>query len=89
MNFNFSVVTDEAQFAELVHKKADAGSRCANHFGQGLLTDIRADRSSAAFFAELREQKQEPCKSFLAGIEQLVDQIIFNPAVPAQEILYK
>jgi len=32
-----SVVLDEPQFSELVHKKIHAGARCANHFGQHFL----------------------------------------------------
>ena len=38
---NFSVVVDQAQCPELVHKVGDPGSRCAHHFGQGFVTHPR------------------------------------------------
>ena len=47
------------------------------------------DRLRAAFLAEIREQQKQPRKSLLARIEQLVDQILLDPAVPGQEIRHK
>ena len=35
---------------------------------------------------KLRQQKQQPRQSFFAGVEELVDQILFNPAIPGQQI---
>ena len=34
----------------------------------------------------MREQEQESCQAFLAGIEQLVDQVLFNAAVAGQQV---
>src|SRR5438105_12858033 len=44
MDFQFSVVFDKTQFAELVHEKAYARSSRADHLRQRLLTDLSQDR---------------------------------------------
>src|SRR5216684_4139265 len=71
MDFQFSVVFDEAQFAEFVHEKAYARSS-------------RADRLRPAFLAEICKQKEETSEALFARIEQLVDQVLFNSTVPSQ-----
>jgi hypothetical protein len=43
-DFQFSVVFDIAQFAELVHEKAHARSRRADHFRKRFLTKLADDR---------------------------------------------
>jgi hypothetical protein len=43
MDFYFSVIADESQFAEFVHEETDAGSGGANHLCQCFLTDIQVD----------------------------------------------
>ena len=63
------VVADEAQLAKLVHEMADAGSSCADHLCQRFLTDMWIDRLRAAFFAEIREQQEQPREPPLARIE--------------------
>jgi hypothetical protein len=83
MDFNSSVVADESQFAEFVHKKTDAGSGGADHRCQCLLADTWIDRLRTAFLSEMREQKEKACETLLARIEQLVDQVFFNSAVAA------
>ena len=40
-SIQFNVVVDEAQVAELVHEKADAGARRADHLRQRVLADLR------------------------------------------------
>src|ERR1700677_4534920 len=89
MDFYFSVVADEAQFAEFVHEKTDAGSGGADHLCQCLLTDTRIDWLRAAFLSEMREQKEKSREPLLARIKQLVDQVLFNTAVARQEIRHK
>ena len=70
MNFDFSVVANEAQFAEFIQEKTYAGSCCADHFGQSFLTDIWTDgRWTVAFLAEFREQKKHTRKSLLTRIK--------------------
>jgi hypothetical protein len=60
VDFNFSVVADEAKLAEFVHEEADAGSGRADHFGQGFLADIGNDGLRTPLLAEIRQQKQQP-----------------------------
>src|SRR4249919_21138 len=44
MDGNPAIVINEAQLAKLVHKKADARARRADHFRQGLLADLGDQR---------------------------------------------
>ena len=81
MDFHLAVVTDETQFPEFVHEGADAGSRGADHFRQRPLIETGIDRLRAAFLAEIGEQEQKAREPLLAGIEQLIDQILLDPAV--------
>ena len=55
VNLDVPVVIDEAQLTKLVHEKADAGSRGADHLRQCFLTYIRTDRLRAACLPEIRE----------------------------------
>ena len=80
------VVADEAQLAKLVHEMAHSGSGGADHLCQRFLTDLWIDRLRATFLAEIREQQEQPGKSPLARVEELVDQVLLDPAVPGQEI---
>ena len=50
------------------------------------LADIRSDRLRAALLAEIRQQEQQARQPFFTGVEELVDQILFNPAVAGQQI---
>lgn len=38
--FQFTIVVNEAQLSESIHKEADTGARRAYHFGKGFLTDL-------------------------------------------------
>src|SRR5579863_4254353 len=86
VNLDLAIVADEAQSPELVHEMTDPRSGGANHLGQRLLTDIGTDRLRAAFFAEIGEQQEQPRQSPFAGIEQLIDEILLDPAVPSEEV---
>src|SRR5260370_27524880 len=85
VNLDFSVVVDESLFPELVHEEADAGSGGADHFGQRFLTKRDRNRLSA-FPAEIGEQQKQACQASFAGIEQLVDQVVFDPAISRQQV---
>src|SRR6202158_5740638 len=89
VDLDLSVVVDEAKSAEFVHEKTDAGAGGANHLRQCFLADIRTDRLRAAFLSEIREQQKYARKPPLARIKQLVNQVLFDPAVPGQEISHK
>jgi hypothetical protein len=38
--FQFTIVVNEAQLSESIHKEADTRARRAYHFGKGFLTDL-------------------------------------------------
>src|SRR5712672_3913793 len=76
MNLDFSVVFDEAQFAEFVHEKAHARSGRADHLRQRFLTELSHDRLRLAFLAEICKEKEKPSEALFARIEQLVDQVL-------------
>ena len=38
--FQFTIVVNEAQLSESIHKEADTGARRGYHFGKGFLTDL-------------------------------------------------
>jgi hypothetical protein len=83
--YGAATVTDEAKVPELVHKLAYARAGCADHIRQGFLTEFPYDWLWLAFLAEIREEKEEAHKSLLARIEQLIDQVLFNPTVAGQQ----
>src|SRR5947209_645513 len=89
MDFQFSVVFDETQFAEFVHEKAHARSGRADHLRQRFLTELSHDRLRPAFLAEIRKQKEKSGEALFARIEQLVDQVLFNSTVPSQQIRHE
>ena len=76
-----AIVTDEAKFPEFVHKEIDPGPRCPNHLGQRLLRYFGKDLLRLAFLSEAREQQQGARQSFLAGVEELVNQVLFDSDV--------
>lgn len=86
MDFDFSVVADEAELPEFVHEKAYPRACGADHFSQRLLTDIRTDRRRIAFLAEIRQQEKKSGEALFARIKQLVDQVFLNPAVSLQQV---
>src|ERR1700730_8924051 len=45
---------------------------------------LSRDRLGPAFLAEVCKQKEKPGEALFARIEQLVDQVLFNSAVPSQ-----
>ena len=79
VNLNMAVIADEAQLPEPVHEEADARAGGPNHLGQGFLADLGDDRFWLSFIAIIRQEQQQPCKPPFAGIEQLVDQVGFDP----------
>src|ERR1700724_931865 len=89
MNLDFSVVFDEAQFAEFVHEKSPSRSGRADHLRQRFLTELSHDRLRLAFLAEVCKQKEKPGKALFARIKQLVDQVLFNSTVPRQQIRHE
>ena len=59
VHFDSAIVGDEAELAESVHEKADAGARRADHLGERFLTDFCDRRLRIAVLAEIREDQEE------------------------------
>src|ERR1700731_2844779 len=89
MNFDFSVVFDEAQFAKFVHEKAHARSGRADHLRQCPLAKRPGDRLWRAFLAEICKEEEKAGGAPFAGIEQLVDQVRFNATAPRQQVRHE
>ena len=84
VDFAVVIVLDEAQFPEFVHEKIDAGPRCANHLRQHLLRYFGKHTLRMAWLAIAREEQQSARQPFLAGVKELVDQVLFDPNVSCQ-----
>ena len=82
MNLYLAVVADKTQLPEFIHERTNPGSRRANHLCQGPLIEICIDRLRATLLAEVGEKEKKTRQSLLSGIEQLIYQILLNPAVP-------
>lgn len=82
MHVDATVVVQEAELPELIHDEADAGARGANHLGEHVLTDLRNERVHLAFFLEMCHEQQHPSQPLLAGIEQVIHQVLLDPKAP-------
>jgi hypothetical protein len=81
-----AVVVDEAELAEFVHEEIYAGPRGAYHLGEGLLRNFGQRFLRIAGGTVTREEQQSAREAFLAGIEELVDQIFFDADVARQHV---
>ncbi len=81
MHGQAAIVLDKAQFTELVHKETHAGPRRTDHLSQRFLTDLRQGRLRLALFPNVGQQQQHPRKPLLAGIKQLIHQILFDSQI--------
>jgi hypothetical protein len=86
VNFNAAVVVNQSQLPKFVHEEADAGSGRSDHLRKRLLAYSRQDRLRPAFLAEIRQKQKSPRQTFLAGIEQLIDEVFLNPTVAGQQM---
>ena len=79
-------IIHEPELPEPVHEKAHPRTGGAHHFGQAFLTDFGHDRLRHAFLAEVSEKKKDASQPLFAGVEQLVNQILFIAHIPSQQI---
>ena len=86
VNLDLAVVVDVPLFPEFVHEKTDPGTRGADHFRQRLLAEGDRDRLFAMLLAEIRQQQKQAREASFAGIEELVDQVVFDPVISFQQI---
>jgi len=77
VDFNLTVVANEPQFSKFVHEETNPPTSCANHLCESLLADSWNCNFRLSVLAELSKQEKNTGKSFLAGIEKLVNQILF------------
>ena len=84
-----SVIVNESQFPEPVHEKTDPRPRGAYHLCEGFLTHLGDYSLGSAFLAEMSQQQKNTSKALLTGIEKLVNQILFIPNVPCQQICHE
>ena len=89
MDVQAAVIFNEPELPKLVHEETHPGSRRPDHFGQGFLTDLGHDGLMLPVFAKAGQQQQNPRQPLLAGIEQLIDQVLFDPHIPGQQIRHK
>src|SRR6202171_5692405 len=86
VDVDLAVVLDKAQFPEFVHEKIDPRPRCANHFRQHFLRYFGEHLLSMARRAIAREQQQSARQPFLAGVEELVYQVLLDSYDSCQRI---
>jgi hypothetical protein len=84
-----TIVVNEAQFPEPVHKKTHPRTSGSYHFRQGLLADLRNDGLRNPFLAKTSEHQKHTDQSLFAGIEQLVDQVLFITDIARQQMRYE
>src|SRR2546421_10453382 len=82
-------VVDETHFPETVHEKADSRTGSANHLCQCFLTDLWDHTFRYAFFAKMGQHQKDARQPLLAGIKQLVHQVLFIPDVPCEQVCNK
>ncbi len=83
---DLAVVLDEAQFPEFVHEKIDPGPRGANHLRQHFLRYFGKHLLRMAARAVVCEQQQSARQPLLAGVEELVHQVLLDSSVSCQHI---
>jgi len=81
-----AIVLNEAQFPELVHEEIHSRARCPDHFRQHFLRDFREYVLKLVFRAIASEQKKNAGQPFLAGVKEMIDQILFDANIPRKQI---
>ena len=74
------------ELAELVHEKAHARTRRADHFRKRFLADLRDDRIRPAFLAEIGEEQKHARKPLFARVEQLINEVLLDADGARQEV---
>ena len=89
MDVESAIVLNEAQFPEFVHEKIDPGARCPDHFRQHLLRYFGKHFLRLGFLAIASEQQKSAGQPFLAGVKELIDQILLDSDVPRKHISHE
>ena len=89
MDCQTTVVLDKAERLELIHKMVDPRPGCADHLRQIFLTDLGDYLFRFAFPSETGQQQEDPGQAFLAGIEELIHQVLFVADVLCEQKLHE
>src|SRR4030088_2839851 len=81
-----AVVLDEPHLPEFFHELADTGTCRADDLSQCLLADRGGDRLRPAVLTEIRKNEQRSCEALFARVEELVDEVLLDPAVAGQQV---
>ena len=81
-----AVVLDEAQLPELVHEEADRERVVPTISASVSWLIFGTTALRPAFLAEVGQQQEDPGEPLLAGVEELVHEVFFDPDVPRQQI---
>ena len=79
-------VIDKAQLPEFIHEMTDPRPGGADHLGQVILTDSRNYNFGLALLAKMSQQQENSSQTLLAGVEKLVNQVLFKSDVARQEM---
>ena len=79
-------VFDEAQLLEFVQEEVHARTRRADHLGERVLGDLRDHADRYGLLPVARQQQQRARQPFLAGVEELIDQVLFDSDVAGQHV---
>jgi len=72
-----TVGVDKSHLLEFIHKKIDARSGGADHFGQHLLRYCGYQFLGPVVLAIACKQQERTRQALLAGVEELIHQILF------------
>src|SRR6202040_2911305 len=87
MDFDAAVVVNKPQVSKFVHEKTHPGSGRTDHIRKRLLADFREDRLRfLVVLAKVRQQQEQPGKTFLTRIEQLIDEVCLDADGPSQKM---
>src|SRR5450759_3506860 len=87
MHLEVRVISNESQFAELVHEEVYAGPGGTNDPGEGFLADLGDDGLGFSLLAEVGQQQEHARQPFFARVEQLVHQVFLNADAAGEQVL--
>ena len=86
MDVQAAIVVDEAQLSELIQEETHPGPGGADHLGERFLTDLRNHVLRLPVLPKVGQQQEHPRQPRFARIEELIDQVLFDPAVARQQV---
>src|SRR6267378_3201780 len=81
-----AVVFDEAESLEFIQKEIHTRARRPDHFRQRRLRHLRHHANRLVLFPIACEQKERAGQPLLARVEELIDQVLFDPDVARQHV---